>query len=139
MKTFSQLEPFKKILYARTEDGKPITEYDVLMQINKKIENLFGKGKKVVLTSKLPKSILNKVISNTLDSDFEIGDEFLITECIDNGGSNYHISLNGIELDEDKFGFPSYFNTYYFTPASSARNVLQGMGYKFDREGKIIK
>ena len=119
----------------------PLEEIISLHNINNKIGNSFGEGKRVAIISYSVKNLANKYIKeNNHDSDFDIGESFLVRECIDVGPNRpYQLKLNGIILQEDRFGFEKMFSSSWFCPESSKRLVLQAMGFKFDNQGNMIK
>lgn len=119
----------------------PLAEIVSLHNINHRIENNFGEGKRVIVISKNVARYANRYIKeNTCDSEFELGESFLVRECVDVGQDRpYQLMLNGIILQDDRFGFERMFSSGWFCPESVSRPVLQGIGVKFDNFGNIIK
>lgn len=104
------------------------------------IENMFGQGKRVILVSLKAKKYLPYVIENNLETEFELGESFLIEKCHDlNKNRCYYLKLFGIELAAEKFGFERLFPANWFSPPDAAHAVLRAMGCQFDRDNKIIK
>ena len=103
--------------------------------------SLFGESKLAVVTSLKAREWMRFVEENSLEYELNLGEEVLIEDCqivFINKEPFYRIKIYGLKLKSDQFGFEKYFPHYWFTQKVSARAVLQGMGVKFNNEGKII-
>lgn len=151
MKIIRQLSEEEKKTLQKIEDYKSrppfscwkaftITEQLELNAIGNKIENNFGKGKRVVIVSEKIKNWLRYLEENSIEAEFEIGESFLVDDCIDlSRERGYYLKLFGIKLSDDESGFERLFPSGLFCPEGSARPILQGIGIKFDKDNKIIR